>query len=984
MADVSARIGQMQKLVRMPEDRKCKESRPLLLYDVAKVVRNESTKMKPTARQVRQDSKNHPDAQIINGINNKPINTITAPSVITTKPSETVRRRMIRIPKMIFKVPVIRTEDNQMTLFRIVPDRRISNNQNRKFWRLIHELMELDHRLRNRLSRNGWNFRYHMRDTVWFDMVARCEEVGAADGEGKKRTEQLRKLDFYMAVPTKFANAFKQKLIDRNSQITIEEVPFSEVAVPAESEITEYRYKRHDIFSLDAKDNEQQTPISSLMNTVFDLQGSDFMRFSVCLERMDRKLWKRLADYAWKQLDKKRVPARARFDLGLLFRSIGDVGRYVAIELQSIIEDTLQGIQSVFFKSGNKITSKRQNALNAEYERLFANGDLAPESKKKLFDMPYKTKIRLAVHSVDRARTHMITQGITNALHEMNGNNQLHPHKIRVNIRGKHIEEMNTFQTRIKDRDANVMSAKEIGKLNQYPTADLQERFSDILESKRKIEVDIPKCFRDKSGIFVGTAEVRGEIIEIYLPAKNMDKTMTSRGFVGSPRQGKDQALINLIVESKRKHGIGAVIPDWIDERNKDKDGHQRGLSDAVRDSLPPDDVIDIDCTDYEWAMYLGLSNLMKAFNNARIAADEVSKIITDFLMGTDKGDLHTTREHLRDAAKVCAGDWVDIKRLFTDPDFRKKKIAEMEKTNIGDVDLWKAFHGDLSDSQRSSIFTPINVRLAQIMNDEVLKPIMCQRPNQEADLMKWIEEGKVVIIRMKFNPQTAKIFAHYLIMMVYLIKRQLDGRGAPTWLPINEPHQVETPEFTEFLNRILVEGPKMKLAPVVAFHHLGKGHLSRELIDTLSSANISWHMFYNSNLNTYERLQAHIEPTYTPEEAMRTTAQFHFIAAGWRDNHGTVQPPFMVKAPDRVKDRWGAQDNSFLTKRHSRQFGRPIDDVLAEFRERNKRLRKQASQNDVTQAETANAAEEATEEVAQAAEKRAATRKTLFAKNYI
>lgn len=951
MADISARIGQSHRLLRADEGRGRKVSRPLLFPGVVQPSRQ--TKQQPITRK-KKGSPNKviaPSDTKVVAPKNAVYEALKQPQLVTevqaTETDQISRRISIRFPDINVQIPVVKKEDNPMTLYRIVPDRRISNNQNRKFWRLIHELMELDHRLRNRISRDGWCFSYHMRDTVWFDMVARCEEI-KTEVDGEVKTEQLRKLDFYMAVPTKFANAFKQKMIDRNSQITIEEVDFSAVAVPEGSEIMEYRFKRHDIFSLEAKDNEQQTPISSLMNTVLDLHGNDFMRFSVCLERMDRKHWRKLADYAWRQLDKKRVPARARLDFGLLLRNIGDIGRHVALEVKSVLEDTLQAFQNAFFKSGGTLAkSERKKASHAEYERLFANGELAPESKKKLFDMPYKTKIRLAVRSDDRARVHMLQQGITNALQEMNGDNQLQPHKVRVNIRGKVIKEMNTFQTFIRDRDPNVMSAKEIGKLNQYPTAELQERFSDILESKRKIEVDIPKCFRDSSGIFVGTSEVRGEKIDIFIPTKSMDKTMTARGFVGSPRQGKDQALINLIVESKRKHGIGAVIPDWIDERNKDKDGHQRGLSDAVRDSLPPEDVIDIECTNYDWAVYLGLSNVIKAFKNSRIAADEISKIITEFLMGKDSGDLHTTREHLRDSAKVCYGDWVDIKRLFTDPAFREKKIEEMEQTSIGDVDLWRVFHEDLSDGQRSQIFTPINVRLGEIMNDEALKPILCQRPNDDADLAQWIKDGKVVIIRMKFNPRTAKIFARYIMMVVYLIKRQLDGHGAPTWLPINEPHQVETPEFTEFLNRILVEGPKMKLAPVVAFHHLGKGHLSKELIDTLSSANISWHMFYNSNLQTYEKLQSHIEPTFTPKEAMRTTAQFHFIAAGWRDNSGTVQPPFMLNAPDRVKDRWGAQDNSFLTKRHSRQFGRPIDEVLADFRERNKRPRRNFEQHE-------------------------------------
>jgi len=68
----------------------------------------------------------------------------------------------------------------------------------------------------------------------------------------------------------------------------------------------------------------------------------------------------------------------------------------------------------------------------------------------------------------------------------------------------------------------------------------------------------------------------------------------------------------------------------------------------------------------------------------------------------------------------------------------------------------------------------------------------------------------------------------------------------------------------------------------------------------------------------------------------MNSTQRFNYIAS-WLDHKGEYQPPFMVKAPDLISKRYKTQDNSFLTKRHSRIYGRSIIEINKEIQARNR-----------------------------------------------
>ncbi|MDN5324133.1 MAG: hypothetical protein PWQ67_2587 [Clostridia bacterium] len=76
----------------------------------------------------------------------------------------------------------------------------------------------------------------------------------------------------------------------------------------------------------------------------------------------------------------------------------------------------------------------------------------------------------------------------------------------------------------------------------------------------------------------------------------------------------------------------------------------------------------------------------------------------------------------------------------------------------------------------------------------------------------------------------------------------------------------------------------------------------------------------------------------------MSSTKRFYYIAC-WLDPNGEYQTPFMMKAPDLVGNRYRTIDNSFLTKRHSRLYGRNIVEVERELQERNKLIFKTVNQ---------------------------------------
>lgn len=811
---------------------------------------------------------------------------------------------------------------SEMVLLRVIPHTSVLNSSNRKLWRILHDLLAVDDPLSRRLSRDGLRLTYRLRDSIWWVVTMRAE----VDADGAHRS-----LEFYCLVPAPFAEVFIAKIRTHEQwrRCTVQEVAPSELGLPEGDDVEAWSLKlaRHDMFSLAIDYSRQMSPIRDLMLVSRELDPGDTAALALRLEAVGRRRWQSMAEWVWDEWNAGRVPQRRALDPSRLWRTLWQGFSTLAQELKALADDVMRAVELSFFPAKAGQDSVRPAALqlpDPERQALLVNGALAAETHHKANLPVFRADLLALIRARTPARRLMLAHSVASAFSDLAGDNRLQPIQVRLHYVNDGPFRLPTYW----ERDPNLLSTDEVGRLVQLPTADVQEEFRECLESNRSVEVEVPAPFRGESGLFAGTVTVKGTSTPVYVPMANLDMGMTPRVLIGSPRMGKDMCAVNWVVEAAIKHGHGAVVLDVVDERQ----GH-RGMADAIRDHLPPEKVVDLNLGDYSHPIPITLDGVVSG-REERIAADRLAKELMGFLLGDEGAEQHQTREYLRAVAKAAKGDLLGIKLLLTNDTYRQTEIGRLQKMGW-DTTMLEELDG-MQPGRRGQVTGPILVRLSEITEDEALRPMFLQRRRPETDLRRWLAESRVVVYRVPtgdLGESTVRLLAHWLAMTVFLTKLSMGaGNSPPTWFVLNEPHQYLSPGFTHFAKRMLAEGPKYRLAPLFLLHNLRQ--LPQDFVEVLMSSSLNWHLFKNSNAYVYDRLETYLAPTFTPQTAMQATQRFHFIGV-WLDQTGEYQTPFLAAAPPLVWERYPTHRNEWLTLRHSRQYGRPFAEVEAEIQQR-------------------------------------------------
>jgi hypothetical protein len=856
---------------------------------------------------------------------------------------------------------------NRMITYRIIPHISVANNSNAKMWRVLHKMYEIYDGMPSRISREGFKFTFREKDSIWFDIVFR-------QVDGKKSVE------FYASTSEIWAKKFRE-IIENYMRVTVEEVAIDALKVSEHSDVTlrELRLARHDIFALNTNATEQTSPIASILTALDDIsENGDFARLSVCSEVVDRATWAKSAEYGRDKLVKGKVPQRAKLTAGKAKSGIKHGLITMFNELYDVLNDILAAFSNVFFKSERPIEKKaafeKRNPLIDEINST----ELSKRSNAKQNQPVFKTHIRVAAHCENKLRSELVVNSISSAFSEIAGDNELIPFKVRLKARKKEIvEELNTLRlskTTKADGDVSLLSCDELAKVSmQMPTAAIQQRYETDLANKRQVETNIPSVLIHKekkecviidgieisigsnnirvlgepqkvkpqqsNGILVGHSELKGDLTPVCIPTGNFDETFRSYGLVGAPRMGKDTLAKNMVIESCLKHGIATFVLDAIME-----DG-ERGFADGVRDSLPADKVIDIDLSDSDYPVPMDLTEIV-----AKLGVTGVNRFaqeLIDFF-----GDLESmgqSRSILREFAKASGGSLFNIKRLLGDESYREQRAKELH--DEGQVRTAQFLEGYVSqyemkekkntrgevtssefvctkdgqkalDGKAASILN----RLDEMLGDDTLFRIFAQPPTPEIDFERWIREGKVVILRVpnrKLGALSAKTLIHWITLKIFMTKLLMPPTDGAAFIVFNEPHQYLTPGLKALMQRIILEGPKWRLSGIFCFHHFDL--LKYGLDDDLISGGINWFLFANDNRKVFEKLEAQLRPTLDVELALMTEA-YHAIFIGRFG--GRRQNAFLMKALAPPSKRLKQYDNSFLTKRHSRIYGRHWQEV--------------------------------------------------------
>jgi hypothetical protein len=840
-------------------------------------------------------------------------------------------------------------------------------------WRILHKMYEIYDRIPPRLSREGFQIKYREKDSIWFDVVFRQQ-----DNE--------KRIEFYVSTSEIWAKKFRE-ILENYMKVTVEEVETNVLAIPDKKDIVlqEIRLSRHDIFSLRINAAEQTTPIASILTALDDISmDGDFARLSVCAETFNRKIWAQNGHWANEKLQKGKIPVRARITPSKVQKALKTGISTFANEVYDVLTDIMNAVSNTFFKSDKGFEKKKViDKRHALIEELHSS-KVTQKTQEKLNQPVWKTYIRVAAVTENKLRADLVANTISSAFSEIAGDNELLPFKVRLKARKREvIKELNTLhlsKTTMADGDVSLLSCDEVSKVAvQMPTSTIQQRYENEMSVNKKVETDISSIFVHKeeqagvrigdivvnigsnnikmneeplkshevksNSILIGHAEYKGNDIPIGIPLGNPEETYKGYVMTGGMGSGKDTAIQNLVVEGSLKHNISYVLIDQVN-----KEGLQ-GMANGIRDCLPPEKIVDIDLSDDNYLPPLDLTEVMEKLG--RKGADRFANELIDFF-----GDLESmgqSRKVFRAFAQASGGSLYNIKLLLESEAFRaetarklrevgKPRLAEeLEKylseyelvekrNNKGEVtssDMKCTRDGQKSlDGKTGAIYS----RLDEFMGDSTLFEIFAQPPKPEMNLEQWMREGKVIIFRVPdriLSTVAVRTLVHWITLKVLMTRMlmSVDDQANGAFIVFNEPqtYLAENKGLAKLLSRIAVQGRKERLGSIFACHHLGQ---LKEISEDLISGGVNWLLFKNDNENTFKRLETQLQPisVETALNIPNTKKTRHAICI--LNFGGERKPAFLVRMLKPSYERFKPYDNSFLTKRHSRMFGRHFEEI--------------------------------------------------------
>lgn len=793
-------------------------------------------------------------------------------------------------------------ERNKMVVYKITPHANVTNN-NKRLWMAIYKMYEMYEKPGSRIERDGFKFTFREKDYFWFDIIFKQDK-------GKK------KIEFYVSTSEYQAQKLKRK-IENKMSVTITESSIDQLQVPKENTIIqEMKYLKHDIFSLNTNTTETKTPISNILNTIDELQyDGDFARLSICTEAENRQKWVRNASWTYEKMNSGKVPQRANMS-GKKVVNAAKVGIAGMVnEINSLITDMFQAISNAFFKSENEFNKDK---VIQKVSTVHEETGSARVSREKGNLPIFKTRIRVAAHSQDKLTRETIGEQLALSFADLAETNELSGVKVKINGRRLQvIEELNSLklsQRTKTDPDVNLVSTDELSKLAlQMPNKELQRRYADALNAKTKVETDIPSAMQDKKGIWLGVANYKDLDVKIYMPVSNPDSFYRGYTFIGGQGAGKDTAIKNFVVEGNTKHGISFFIPDAIVEEG------ERGMADGIRDALPPEKIIDLNLADQNFVVPLDLTEVITA-----LGRDGASRFADEMIDFMQMEGLNRSEKYLTEAAKAAKGSLFNIKRIIEDEEYRLKRIEELIED--GHLRLARELIAWGSNDDLGNKCDPILNRLNRFFGNERLYDIFAQDPMKEVDFSKWMQEGKVVILRVPngkgLGEHAVKTLVHWITLKVFMTRMLMSKEEQKNgcFIVFNEPEQYESEGLTKLMGRIGTEGRKERLGSIYAFHHWNK--LSSSLQENLQGGGVQQFLFMNDHTKTFDLSKHRFEETIPLEEAYKLPSHHAIISVRAA---GELQDAFICHMAPPIKSSY---DNSFLTKRHAQMYGRKWEDL--------------------------------------------------------
>lgn len=647
---------------------------------------------------------------------------------------------------------------------------------------------------------------------------------------------------FYFIIPKVHFIKFKSKFTEVWKNIEIREVD----SIPIDpNECTKYqlRYSMNDSLSLsvDKRNNEL---LSSNMSVLEVLEQNEcvgiFYNFIPTSEQE--------SNY-FKITYKEAIERYKNGENLKKSKNVIDLGIITLKFLITFLDDLVNSILS---------TSKINHQLF-----ISTNKVESPSTIRKAKNNICKSQVIILSKSDKKEREKQLSLSACNSFDEISEDNKLVSKKINKKI--------NIYSTIINDVTVNMTSEDECNNFIALPGASLLNQYKNI-EHKQTRENPVPEEL--KLGV-VNLGEVKYKDNKECAYLSN-DKSLQSLSLaiMGGSRSGKSTFSINMcknIIDS----GEGLIVIDFI--KNTE-------LAEQIKSIVPINRLIEIDLSNPKHVQSLAYNEIRikegmskdEVLKTARMQANYVLQLV-NIINNDDKQLAPKMRKYLGAAARVAfcspGTSMKDILKILQSHTVRHEFIDKLSEELKIDLEDSIIALEELDDYSKVTKDNPIPTicgtkdnkiegiidRIDLLRENLVIDSMLSKDPKDNVDFVDAIEQGKVVLIRMRdidFDDDISiDILTTFFIQKIWIatkIRGTMHEHPGRCTVLIDEVFQ--SPTSQKLLTKQFVQSAKFGLKYVLTLHYMDQ--LSKEAQSALKNSNASYMLISGVDKKAFEALE--------------------------------------------------------------------------------------------------------------------------------
>lgn len=681
-------------------------------------------------------------------------------------------------------------------------------------------------------------------------------------------------VNFYFIVPKKHFNIFREKIIDAwKNKITITQV--ENVPLFGDNCSKNYiTYKYNDVFSSNC-DKRDNFLLSGILNTLHIMQDGDRVGIFYNFESTKQNNWKSKYDTNLENIKNYLPKEKTIFDK-----------KTIVFTMVLLLANFIDLVFDAVLPSSNNKSSKRDL-------------ELSNDTKKKRSATVVKSQILCLSESDDKQRENHNMMAICGSFDCLEADNSF--------VAKPYCKPINFLETKFKNIPSMIIQAKECQNFISLPAREMLEEYNCI-EHTKLLETLVPTKLQ--SGyIDLGISNYKDNSIRAYL-RDTYDQGNLPLLLIGSQGAGKTTFIMNY-VKNIISRDEGCIVIDYIMNCK---------LSQVIEDIVPKHKLISLDLSDIYNCQGFGYNELKPKSNKYEDCIDVANRKalyverLIDSLRGN--GDALTSQmdRYLHASCSVVLlnenASLKDVIRCLNEHEFRKKcidyvyeidkRIAEWiedEIVALKELDEYDKT-GQVCGSKTSKV-DGINHRINILKKDMRLKTMFNKPCKDNIDLVKAMDEGKVILIKMPEDcfplQYTKNVITTYFFTKIWSAMQIRGGKyDKPKrfHIIVDELFQAKTAMKLLSDEEILPQSRKFGCKFVLSCQTINQMEIIRE---TIHSAGASYMLMKGSGKNNFSAFKDELAPfTLDDLEALPQYYSLNLI------NYEEGRAKFITKLPDK------------------------------------------------------------------------------------